>query len=82
VQNSSPRRDAARFPGHGNQRAGGTHRHSQTTNTTAVHQYTMPLPLTAALLTDAWPQEVLLSLRLHRALARLVAALSEWEVRP
>jgi hypothetical protein len=43
--------------------------------TITTHQYSMPLPLTAAVLTDAWVTEVLLTVRLRRALRRLMAAL-------
>jgi len=39
-----------------------------------------PLPLGLALLVDTWPEEVVLTLRLHRALWRLVAALADCEV--
>jgi hypothetical protein len=76
-----PRRDAARFPRTQNSGAG---RRETTMRQQSITppQYSMPLPLVASMLTDAWPEEVLLSLRLHRALTLLVAALSEWEVRP
>ncbi len=54
----------------------------QTKQNITVHQYstsTFPLPLVPALMVDAWPDEVVLSLRLHRALRRLVAALAAAE---
>jgi hypothetical protein len=59
-----------------------TSRRLAPTNTTTVYHYTMPLPLVPALLTDAWASEVVLRLRLRRALRRLVAALTDCEVRP
>ncbi len=49
---------------------------------TTVYNYTLLLPLVPAMLTDAWPEEVIQSLRLHRALKLLLAALGDCEVRP
>ncbi len=76
-----PKRDAARSPGNANQGTGGrTQRHQpQSKTTTTVYDYTMPLPLAPALLTDAWVSEVVLTLRSRSALRRLVAALSAVE---
>jgi len=46
---------------------------------TARGQYTPLLPLVPAMLTDSWPEEVTLSLQVHRALWRLMAALADRE---
>ncbi len=82
MQQHTPRRDAARSPGNANQGTGGRTQRQQTMTANIVYDYTMPLPLVPALLSDAWVSEVVLSLRLHRALRRLVAALADCEVRP
>jgi hypothetical protein len=49
---------------------------------TACAKYTPLLPLMPATLSDAWSEEVVQSLQVHRALRRLMAALADCEVRP